>query len=291
MPRVFTEPLCVFLACGLVFHLIQMNRTPDRRKLHTVLAGVYFGYLALTKVLFGYVIAAAIVLYLVVSVIARKRWAVRALMVACVALAVCVPYLHKTYSLTGKVFYWAQSGGLSLYWMSSPLGEEYGDWLTGTKSWVRDYWRSEKHHEFLESLQSLNSVERDQTLRKEAVRNMLDHPGKFAKNWVANVTRLFLHYPFSYKQHAVEDLRTVLSGAVLLVLCLLCTAPTVANWRSIPAGVQQVFLIGLFYVGGSSVLSAYDRMLLPVVPLMAVWLTYMLSHTVRPGCLHLRFCR
>ena len=288
LPRILTEPLCIFLACGLVFHLIHMNRSSNRRKLHLVLAGVYFGYLALTKVLFGYVVGAAILIYLVASIIYRKRWALRALAVASIALAVCVPYLHRNYSLTGRVFYWAQSGGLSLYWMSSPMGEEYGDWLTGTKPWLGGYWRAEKHHEFLEGLQDLSSVERDQILREVAVRNVLDHPGKFAKNWGANITRLFMHYPFSYKPHAAEDLRTVLPGSVLLVLCILCMIPTVVNWRSIPAGVQQALIVGLLYVGGNSLLSAYDRMLLPVFPVIALWLTYILAHTVRPDCLHLR---
>ena len=103
--------------------------------------------------LFGYVVGAAILIYLVASIIYRKRWALRALAVASIALAVCVPYLYRNYSLTGRVFYWAQSGGLSLYWMSSPMGEEYGDWLTGTKPWLGGYWRAEKHHEFLEGLQ------------------------------------------------------------------------------------------------------------------------------------------
>jgi hypothetical protein len=78
-------------------------------------------------------------------------------------------------------------------------------------------------------------------------------------------------------------------GSALLVLCLLCVIPTVANWRSIPAEVRQVFLIALFYVAGNSVLSAYDRMLLPVFPMMVVWLTYILAHTVQPGCFRLRF--
>jgi hypothetical protein len=289
LPRILTEPFCIFLACGLVFHIIHMNRGPDRRRLHLVIAGVYFGFLALAKVLFGYVIGAAILFYLAASLISRKRWALKTLLVACIALAVCAPYLYSNYTLTGRVFYWAQSGGLSLYWMASPMEEEYGDWLTGTKSWLGGYWRAEKHHEFLESVDGLPPVERDQALRNAALRNMRDHPGKFARNWVANVMRLFLHYPFSYKQHTMEDLWTVLPGSVLLVLCVLCMIPTVANWRSIPMGVQQALMIGLLYVGGNSLLSAYDRMLLPVFPVIAVWLTYVLAHTVRPGWLRMRF--
>lgn len=289
LPRIITEPICVFLACGLVFHIIHMNRTSEHRALHLLLAGLYFGFLALTKVLFGYVIAAAIVLSLVILLVSRERRAFRTLLVGCIALAVCVPYLHRNYSRTGKPFYWAQSGGLSLYWMSSPFEEEYGDWLTGTKPWLGGYWKAEKHEEFLGSLRELPPVERDQALRKQAVLNIRNHPGKFAKNWVANVTRLFLHQPFSYKNQAMKDLRSTILGSVLMVLCLLCMIPTVANWRCIPPEVRQVFLVALLYVGGNSLLSAYDRMLLPVFPLMAVWLTYVLAHTVQPGWARLRF--
>ncbi len=289
LPRIITEPICVFLACGLAFHMIHMRRSPDRRTLHLVLAGLYLGFLALAKVLFGYVIALAIVFFLVVLLFQRNRSAFRTLLIACIALAICVPYLYKNYARTGKPFYWAQAGGLSLYWMSSPVQEEYGDWLTGTKPWLGGYWKAEKHKEFMETLQKLPPIERDEALRKEAVRNIKDHPGKFAKNWAANVTRLFLHHPFSYKDQAMKDLRSMIPGSVLMVLCLLCMIPTVANWRNIPAEVRQVFLIALFYVAGNSVLSAYDRMLLPVLPLMAVWLAYILARTLQPGWLRLRF--
>jgi 4-amino-4-deoxy-L-arabinose transferase-like glycosyltransferase len=289
MPKIITEPFCVFLSCGLVFHMIHMKRFPGRRWLHLVLAGVYFGFLALTKVLFGYVIAVAIVLFLVTALIRRKRSALRPLLVAVIALAVCVPYLYKNYSRTGKPFYWAQAGGLSLYWMSSPFEEEYGDWLSGTKFWLGNYWKAEKHHEFMETLKSLPAVERDDRLRRAALRNIKEHPGKFARNWAANVTRLFLHHPFSYKDQAMKDSRILISGSLLLVLCLLCMIPTVRSWRRIPSEVRQVFLIGLFYVAGNSLLSAYDRMLLPVFPMMAVWLVYILSRTIEPGCFNLKF--
>ena len=289
LPRIITEPFCIFLSCGLVFHIIHMKRIPERRWLHLVAAGVYFGFLALAKVLFGYVIAVAIVFFLVSLLIQRKRSALRPLLVACIALAICVPYLYRNYSRTGKPFYWAQAGGLSLYWMSSPFEEEYGDWLSGTKSWLGNYWKAEKHHEFLETLKRLPAVERDDTLRREAIRNIKDHPGKFATNWVANITRLFIHHPFSYKEQAMRDLRILIPGSVLLVLCLLCMIPTVGSWRGIPSEVRQVFLLGLFYVAGNSLLSAYDRMLLPVFPMMAVWLAYMLARTVEPGCFRLRF--
>ena len=40
------------------------------------------------------------------------------------------PYLFYTYHLTGKHFYWANSGGLGLYWMASPDPNDFGSWFS-----------------------------------------------------------------------------------------------------------------------------------------------------------------
>jgi hypothetical protein len=273
-PRLFTEPFSVFLACGLSFHFIRMSRTPERRWLHLLIASGYLGFLVLTKVLFGYVVAAAILIFLVTFAFTRSRHVLRGLLVACLALAVCVPYLYRTYSVSGRLFYWSQAGGLSLYWMSTPFEEEYGDWISGTRPWLHGYSKAENHLEFFEEIQNLSPVERDQELRRQAIRNIIDHPGKFARNWLANLGRLFLHYPFSYTPQSARTLMYIIPGMVLVFLCVLSAIPTVVNWSVIPFGVRYVLLLGLIYVGGNSLLSAYNRMLLPVLPFLTIWITY-----------------
>jgi hypothetical protein len=246
-------------------------------------ASLYLGYLALTKVLFGYVLAAAIVIFLAAFILTRKRHTLRALLVACVALVVCIPYLHHTYSVSGKVFYWSPAGGLSLYWMSSPHEGEYGNWISGIGSWHKEYAKTENHMEFFESLKGVRGWERDERLREHAIRNITDHPGKFARNWIANLGRLFIHYPYSYTYQTLRDLVYIVPGMALVFLIVLCAVHTVINWSKMHVGVLHVLLVGLIYIGGSSLLSAYNRMLIPVFPLLGLWITYVLANLTQPG--------
>jgi hypothetical protein len=198
---------------------------------------------------------------------------VKALVIGGLAMVVCLPYLAIACSNTGKVFFWSGSGGLSLYWMSNPEDGEYGDWLAGTRPWLKRK-RAGKHIEFLDSLKDLDGVEKDTVLKRQAVRNIADHPGKFARNWVANLGRLFGDYPFSYKSPTPMTYVKLAFGMPLLVLSVLSLAPAWAKRRRIPFQVVSLFLVGLTYVGGSSLLSAYNRMLLPVLPILAFWLCF-----------------
>ena len=59
----------------------------------------------------------------------RQRTGAAILLTAFVVLS---PYALYTWRLTGRVFYWANSGGTTLYWMSTPFEGEYGDWNNDT---------------------------------------------------------------------------------------------------------------------------------------------------------------
>jgi hypothetical protein len=276
MPRLMTEPICMLLVCGFAYHFLQVYRGEKGRGRNTVVAAAYLGYLALTKVLFGYVIGAGIILLGISLIITRKRIVARNLVICCIALLICVPYLVSTYSRTGKVFYWATSGGLSLYWMSNPHEGEYGDWLAGTKPWLKKK-KAANHLEFLETLRNMSAMEKDDALKKQAVRNVTNHPGKFARNWVANLGRLFSDYPYTYESPTVGTYVKMICGVVLLVLSGLSLGPAYTNRRRIPYEIGALAAFGLIYIGGSSLLSAYNRMLLPVLPLFAVWICFVIA--------------
>jgi hypothetical protein len=273
MPRLMTEPLSMFLACGFAFHFSKAYTGTRCRLMNTVIAAMFLGYLALTKVLFGYVTAVCILVFAAGVIATRRRAAVRALVIYGLAMVLCLPYLAITYSHTGRVFFWSNSGGLSLYWMSNPEEGEYGDWLAGTRPWLKRR-KAGKHIEFLDSLKGLDHVEKDTELRRKALDNIKEHPGKFARNWVANLGRLFGEYPFSYESPKPMTYVKLAFGVPLLVLSVLSLIPAFAKRRRIPFQVGALFLVGLTYVGGSSLLSAYNRMLLPVLPLVAFWLCF-----------------
>ena len=128
MTKLMAEPLTVFLMCGFCFHPGGMHRSEKHRWLNLILASLFLGYLALTRVIFGYVIPVVLVAAAITCLVKHSRSWKRDILIRLLSLMFCIPYLGYTYLLTGRVYYWSNWGGLSLYWMSTPHKGEFGDW-------------------------------------------------------------------------------------------------------------------------------------------------------------------
>ena len=280
VPRLMTETLAVFLVCGFIFHLARLHREERLSRGHLLAASCYLAYLALTRVLFGYVILAGLVVFLILYLLRRQRSLGKDLLAYCVALLLCVPYLLYTHSVTGKVFCWANSGGLSLYWMSSPYETDLGDWHAQT-AMSRNPELKKNHMEFFGRIAMLSNIERDDALKAKALENIARHPGKFLRNWVANVGRLLFNYPYSYRTQKIETYSRMIPGMLIVVFGLLCVYPTYAGRRRIPHHVWSLLVFGVLAFGGSSLLSAYNRLFVPLVPVTVVWITVTLARLVR----------
>jgi hypothetical protein len=279
VPVIMTEPLAVFLACGFAYHVSSMHEDGHRRGFHIVAAAAYLAYLALTRVIFGYVIPVVAAVLLVAFLVRRGRALRRDIVVCFLALGLCLPYLYYTYSLTGRVYYWSDSGGLSLYWMASPYEGELGDWHP-MRAAARDSDLSDKHSEFFSGLGALPRVEVDQALRHRAIENIKAHPGKYARNWVANVGRLLFGYPRTQSVPKLRSLLDVVPGMFLTVISTLCLYPTWAGRRRIPHAIWVLLAVAFVYFGESSLLSALHRFTLPAIPICFLWISFVLTRII-----------
>jgi hypothetical protein len=132
MTNVLPEIFAASLIPLLLFTTIKAFKIDNSKKIRKYIffAGFIFGYLALTKPIFGYVLMFMIAGMLLLLIINRKNLNYKkSLGILIIALATTVPYLIYTYHLSGKIFYWSSFGGNNLYWMSSPYEGEYGDWM------------------------------------------------------------------------------------------------------------------------------------------------------------------
>lgn len=280
VPSLMTEILSIFLVCGFAFHLCRLHRGEKHWRTHLLLASIYMGYLALTRVLFGYVILTGFVVYLALYIWKRRGVFRDYLMVYVFAMLVASPYLVYTYSSTGRIFYWSNSGGLSLYWMASPYKGDFGDWhLPGTLKTNPEL--DKNHQEFFARIGSLSAVEQDEALKTEALQNIAASPGKFVSNWLANVGRLLFNYPYSYTPQRPSTYLYMLPGMVLSVLSILCIYPTYAARSQIPREIWALLLFGAVSFGGSSLLSAFNRFFLPILPVALLWLGFVLARLVK----------
>jgi 4-amino-4-deoxy-L-arabinose transferase-like glycosyltransferase len=280
VPLVMTEVLSVFCMCGLAFHLSRSYREGRLRWGHMIGAGAFLGYLALTRVVFGYVIPVVLLVVLVFYLVRHRRAFLRDALVCLLALVVCLPYLYYTYSLTGKAYYWGTSGGLSLYWMSTPYEGELGDWHK-MRAATNDPNLAPGHGAFFSQIGDLSPTGKDDALKQRAIENMKANPAKYFRNWIANIGRLLFGYPPTQSVFRLRTLLDVVPGMFLTVIAALCIYPSYAGRRHVPHDIWMLLLLGLVYFGGSSLLSGLPRFMLPIAPILLLWIYVVSARVVR----------
>jgi len=276
LPLLLTEVLCFFLVTAWIYHALK-SRTS---RTHTILAGCYLGVLCLTKVAFGAALTAFLVVMFVVW-LRRQSAMVKAYLVqGALAFALCVPYLGYTYDLTGRAFYWSTVSPNAFYWLSSPYPDEWGDWYH--QGWVYENPILRAHHKAIfdqttglgqnpnlsvqEQVFNMSTPEAGEIWWKQGVRNVREHPLKFAKNLCGNVVRLFLDVPVSVRGTPFVNEYTVWH---LPMLALTAFAAIVAKQQGVrpPRASWPIGLFALLVFGAYSLGSGRARYVIPLVPM------------------------
>jgi hypothetical protein len=277
LPLAQTEVLCFFLVAAFTEHSLRAAAS----LLHGLVAAALLALLCLTKVVFGVVLLP----FLGVSLL---RWLRRrgdrvarsCSRQAALALVLCVPYLAYTHGLTGRLLYWSSAGPNSFYWLSSPHAGEWGDWYH--QEWVERHPVLRAHHKAVQDeisgaardpglspearLFNLSTPEAGDAFLRAALRNVREHPLKFARNWCGNLVRLFLDVPTSvrgrrwWNQFSKAHLPLLAWTALLGGLAWRHRLRPPAEW--LPLAVFLLLSIGVY-----SFSSASARFLIPLVPL------------------------
>jgi len=180
-------------------------------------------------------------------------------------------------SVTGKVFYWSNAGGLSLYWMATPVAGEWGDWLGGPT----DARAHSSHQDFFNQIRQLSAVQKDEALQREAIHKIMSHPKKFAMNLAANAARMFFSYPYSYTPQKLSTLFYIVPNMFLLVILTLLMYPAVRNGRALLNETHPYLFWGVVTFLITVPLSAYPRMLFPLIPVFLLFMAFTLDRFVR----------
>jgi hypothetical protein len=235
----------------------------------------------------------------------------RAVTILLIALITVLPYLIYTYNLTGRVFYWSTVSGNNMYWMSSPYTNEYGNWMDASKldsvsihsvkadhqiqfggnlnlknrvTEIPGYYdsiRANHLQDFEKVYEYKTAVEQDDAFKHIAMQNIKSHPVKFIQNWFSNIGRILFNVPYSYKIQSPYGLLRLPMVGVLVLLILFCIIPTLMNWKKIPFSVRFMLFFVLIYLGGSTLGSAEIRMFTLVVPIILLWIAFILVKTIK----------
>ena len=276
-PTLHSEPLAILLIVAMLY--LTSRYVASGRHAYGVGAAAAAAGIALTRVEYGWVLTGMLLACGVWWLVARRLDVLRVVGVFALALVFCLPWLTFTHSVTHRFFVWGNSGSLSLYWMSSPYPQDLGDWRGGAYEVVVTDPKLAPHKAFFLELAPLDPTEQNRRLEKRAIENIRGAPLKFAKNVAANVSRMTLGFPFSAKQETLNTLYYLIPNS--LVLWALAGSALLAAWGRVSFGFEGIVFAAFAGLAFAlhSVLAAFPRMLMPLIPI-ALWFVFVTVETV-----------
>lgn len=283
--RMIPEAFTLLLVTGFIYHFTRIWQGEGNIRRHILTGGLMLGFLALTKFVFAYILMLGIGLGAVIWLLTRSVNWQRLAMLFGLGLLCCVPYLVYTYSLTGKKMYWGTNGGEQLYWMTSPVLKEWGNWMG--MDVIRHKYNPDGdiivdsvHLPVIEQALTMTHVERNAFFKEKAKENLAANPLYYLKNWTANLGRFFFMYPRSYKPQSMKTFIYLIPNMFIVVLLVGSVFIAFKGYRRIPAELWIVVSIFAIYFGASSLVSASHRYFLAVFPILLIWLTYVYSQLI-----------
>ena len=274
--QILTESLAWFLISLVCFLFVKNYQQKNISWRLIFLSAFSIAYLAMTKVIFGYVILLMLFVSIFMFLLPRFRsLAKKSTLIFLISFVLCLPWLLYTYSLTNKPFYWSNSGSMSLFTMSSPYANELGDWGDIDKLQL-----NKNHKVFMDSISKLKTLEIDEAFKTEAIKNIKNHPKKYFSNWIANIGRLLFSYPYSNTEQKITSYFTIIPNMFVIVLIVFAFVISAVHWRRLPEEMILLMLFVMIYLFGSTLLSAYNRMFFITMPFWFFFLAYFFSNIV-----------
>jgi 4-amino-4-deoxy-L-arabinose transferase-like glycosyltransferase len=283
LPSLHKEPLALLLVIVAMDAGTRYARYGRRQ--HLAVAGLALGWLVMTRLEYGWVLTALAAATTIWWLRERRvhpgeaqgarRWA----LVAIAGFVACVPWLVYTYDLTGQLFYWGNSGGLSLYWMAQSGRGQLGQWHA-VHTVFRDP-RLTSYRPFFRYLKTLHPLQADMALRHAAVKAALARPYEYLINVLANVGRIFFGLPFSFTLPVAALAGLIAFNGTLLAAVGAAVVRVIRARQSLPQEALPFLLFAAIAFAVHLMTSAEPRMLIPVVPALVWLVAHALSRTAR----------
>lgn len=290
--QLMTEVFTCFLLTLIIYALIKVFKHPERRLIYIIFSGILIGYLALTKIIFGYVLICLLLGSLIIWGIGRSSNLKKIVLILATGFLFTTPYLLYTYHLTGKVLFWGTPGNDSLYWMSTPFENEYGNWygefdIQDSQKQINNFpgyldslkLHHQKDYEQIFSYKDI--IKREEIYKKIAINNIKANPLKYLENCFSNIGRLLFSFPYSYSIESNKTLLRLPLNGCLVLLSLFCLIPTFCNWKTIFFPIKFFMFFIALYLGASILVSTQIRMFTIVVPILIFWIGFILQKSVK----------
>jgi hypothetical protein len=273
LPFIMTECMTWFLISIISWLFIKTLKKENISWKWILITGFMIAFLAMVKVIFGYVILAMIIFSAGMLWNTKFRLsATKSLYIFSFALLLCFPYLIATYSVTGKVFYWSNSSSMSLFTISAPYANDYGDWKS-----EGDMLKNPNYKAFESSIINLSDSGKDNAYKKKAIENIKAHPLKYFSNCVANLGRMLFDYPYTSTDQSPRNYFYLLPDMFVFVFMMITLGLSAIHYKKLSAEMFFLLVFILIYLGGSMLVSAYCRMFYVTMPFWMLFFCYVFN--------------
>ncbi|KAA3620721.1 MAG: hypothetical protein DWQ02_28920 [Bacteroidetes bacterium] len=282
MKLMFSDILSLFLLCLFMYLVLKLLRSKEISLKKMIFPALLLAYLIWIKVFFALVVLTGIITAIIYWFIVRKKVVLKWGLLLLLSYLLATPWLVYTYQMTGRVLYWSSNGGEQLYWMSSHLDKEYGNWIESTSVLNRDFPEMDERHLMLyDSAYTMPWVERNDHFFHLAKENIKNDPAGYAYNVISNAIRMIADGPNSYYNQSLRPYFFLFFDLILLVPLLLTIFPAWKNRKDLPFEVIGVCFLILIYWGGSIFIASIQRYFIIIVPFILLWITFIFHHFVQ----------
>ncbi len=276
LPLILTECTTWFLISAISYLFLKIGNQKFFSWKYVLFCGFLIAFLTMVKIVFGYVIISMIFISLLLFL--RTKFSLIAKKFSTIFLfgfLLCLPYLAYTYSVTNKVFYWTNSGGWSLFTMSAPYQNDWGDWKDNPQMLANPNYKV-----FADSVLKLTPLDRDAAYKTKAIANIKKYPEKYLLNIVANLGRLFFSYPFTSMEQDVKTYYTIIPNMFVVVFMFITLCIGIFYYKKLPEALILLLFFILIYLAGSTLVSAFRRMFYVTMPFWMIFFSYVLTNVV-----------
>lgn len=284
LPKLYSEALGLFLLAGFIYYALVYVKAQKQNSRHLLYAGLFLGFLTLTKYVFIHLLLATLAFLVVAYLFTRKKEFRLYAAVFALGCLVYAPFVIHTLVTTDKFMLTGDNGAEILYWRTTPFPEENGDWISFDVVQGKDEidnlegWAVEKlqanHLAFIQEIKDLPLEERSRRMMQKALENIKANPMNFIRNTAGSFLRLFFNFPHSYTTQKFQSFFYILPGSFLFVFTMLGVLIALFNYKMSPLELLPFFLLGLMYIGELTLLNGTARNLLVISPLLFLFNAY-----------------
>jgi hypothetical protein len=145
---------------------------------------------------------------------------------------------------------------------------------------LEDTTRRSNHYLAYNEMIKYSGIQSDDKLKEITLANIKSHPVKYLQNCFCNLGRILFNFPYSYKLQSPGTLLRIPLNGIICLLIIFSLIPTFKNWKKIKYPIRFMLFFAAIYLGGSIFASAETRMFTVIVPILLVWISYILQRTM-----------